>query len=323
MNCARIPPVSDALARPRWSVLIPTYNCARYLEETLPSVLGQDPGPDRMEIIVIDDHSTRDDPEEVVKRLGGGRVRFIRQDHNVGKVRNFETGLIESRGRLIHQLHGDDKVRAGFYSAMEAAFDAFPDAGAFFCETFYIDESGAITGRTGAELEQTGLLSNWLEKIVIDQRIQTPSIVLRRQVYESLGAFDRRLDMAEDWEMWIRVANAYPVGFVAATLAEYRASSGGTTVRGVLSGDLVRQSRRMLEIVDGYLPDAVVASCRRARNRAMAQSLTQFIPLLMNRKEYVGVVRIYLDALRFSAHPRAVYRLSYFTLKYRKFLPSV
>jgi glycosyltransferase involved in cell wall biosynthesis len=321
-NHAEVPPVEDGVPRPQWSVLIPTYHCAQYLEETLRSVLDQDQGANRMEVIVVDDHSTRDNPQAVVQRVGGARVRFIRQERNVGKVRNFETGLRACRGRMVHQLHGDDRVRPGFYAAMDVAFDAFPSAGAFFCESFYIDESGAITGCTGREQDQTGLLDGWLDKIVVEQRIQTPSIVLRREVYESLGGFDRRLNMVEDWEMWIRVANAFPVGFLAGTLADYRVSHTGTTGNAILSGRIVKHIRDMLAVVDRYLPAGVVSRCRRARDRALAQYFTQLIPFLMHRKEYRAVGKVYLEALSFNAHPRTWYRLLYFTRHYRRFLTA-
>src|SRR5262249_49179546 len=52
-----IPPVPDGIARPLWSVMIPTFNCASYLRETLRSVLTQDPGRDVMQIEVVDDCS--------------------------------------------------------------------------------------------------------------------------------------------------------------------------------------------------------------------------------------------------------------------------
>lgn len=308
-----VPAVADVFARPRWSVLIPTYNCARHLEEALNSVLIQAPAAADMEIIVVDDHSTRDDPGKIVVRVGGARVRFIRQESNVGKVRNFETGLLASRGTLVHQLHGDDKVRPGFYAAMEDAFDAFPEAGAFFCESAYIDDSGIATGRTGSERSDTGILEDWLDRIVVSQRIQTPSMVVRRKVYETLGGFDRRLDMVEDWEMWIRIANRYPVGFVNQQLAEYRVSPGGTTASSILSGATVGHLRKMIEIVDAYIPPETLSRQAVPRNTSLAQYLSQFIPFLVARGEFSAVARIYLAVLSFSRHPRTIYRLFHFT----------
>jgi GT2 family glycosyltransferase len=73
----QITPVPEGVHRPFWSVMIPTYNCANYLAQTLESVLAQDPGPERMQIEVIDDCSTKDDPEAVVREIGKGRVSFL------------------------------------------------------------------------------------------------------------------------------------------------------------------------------------------------------------------------------------------------------
>ena len=97
-----IPPVSENTSRPLWSVMIPTYNCANYLRETLASVLAQDLGSDVMQIMVIDDCSD-DNPESVVEELGKGRVEFYRQPQNVGMTHNFQTSLEKSRGHLVHQ----------------------------------------------------------------------------------------------------------------------------------------------------------------------------------------------------------------------------
>jgi glycosyltransferase involved in cell wall biosynthesis len=55
---AIIPPIPDGTPRPLWSVMIPTYNCANYLRETLASVLAQDPGFEIVQIEVVDDHFT-------------------------------------------------------------------------------------------------------------------------------------------------------------------------------------------------------------------------------------------------------------------------
>ena len=77
----RFAPLADAKDRPLWSVMIPTYNCAGYLRETLACVLAQDPGPDQMQIEVVDDCST-DDPQAIVDELAPDRVSFHRQPEN-------------------------------------------------------------------------------------------------------------------------------------------------------------------------------------------------------------------------------------------------
>jgi glycosyltransferase involved in cell wall biosynthesis len=80
------------------------------------------PGVELMQIEVVDDHSTKDDPEAVVRELAGDRVSFYRQSENVGYIKNFETCLQRSRGKLIHLLHSDDCVKDEFYCKLQQAF---------------------------------------------------------------------------------------------------------------------------------------------------------------------------------------------------------
>ena len=106
----KIAPIMQSNSRPFWSVMIPTYNCAEYLGQTLQSVLAQDLGSDMMQIEVVDDCSNKDDPEAVIKAVGGGRVKFHRKPKNAGPIANFNTCIERSRGRYVHILHGDDTV---------------------------------------------------------------------------------------------------------------------------------------------------------------------------------------------------------------------
>lgn len=313
-----IPKVKDA-DRPQWSVVIPTHNCAEYLQEALKSVIDQDPGRKTMEIIVVDDHSTQDDPEQVVKELAGDRVRFIRQKKNVGKARNYETGIAASRGYLIHQLHGDDRVLPGFYESTLACFEQFKDVAAVFCESDYIDGHGEVKGTTGKESQHSTKLNDWLAKLVVSQRIQTPSIVLRREVYESLGAFDRRLSSYEDWEMWIRVATRYTFAFNAAGHAQYRVYEGNTSSQSAISGIRAKVLRAMLQIVDTYLPDDLLSKCKPARSKAQAEYLIRCLPIALQQKSLTGWLCLCRNILRFDISPRTLYHLMHFSLNYRKY----
>lgn len=179
--------VPEEVNRPFWSVMIPTYNCANFLVETLKSVLAQDPGSDIMQIEVVDDFSTKDDPEAVVRELGKGRVSFFRQPKNGGPIPNFNTCIQRAKGHWLHILHGDDMVLPGFYSTLQKSLEKEPTVGAAFCRHIFVDENGQWQWLSALERETPGILPNWIEKIAIGQRIETPSIVVKRQVYEKLG----------------------------------------------------------------------------------------------------------------------------------------
>lgn len=201
--------------------MIPVYNCSLYLEETLRSVLAQDPGAAQMQIEVVDDASTDADVSALVTQMGEGRVSYFRQPENVGSLRNFYTCLQRARGHFVHLLHGDDLVRPGFYDKMHSLFTEHPLLGAGFCRYAYINEQGAVLYCQDPEMDQVGVLQNWLVRLGERQRIQYAAMVVKREVYENLGAF-YGVEYGEDWEMWMRIAAHYDTGYVPQVLAEYR-----------------------------------------------------------------------------------------------------
>jgi glycosyltransferase involved in cell wall biosynthesis len=141
-----IRPVTNHIKRPEWSVMIPAYNCLIYLQETIESVLAQDPGPAHMQIAVVDDYSTDGDVAALVQAVGKNRVDYYRQPVNVGSLRNFETCLNLAIGQWVHLLHGDDRIAPGFYIEIAALFRQHPEAGAAFTNT-----ADLFTRATGIE----------------------------------------------------------------------------------------------------------------------------------------------------------------------------
>lgn len=287
-----ISPVQDDAPRPLWSVMIPTYNCAHYLRETLAGVLAQDPGAEVMQIEVVDDGSTLDDPQAVVEELGQGRVNFYRQPQNVGYIQNFGTCLQRSRGHLIHLLHGDDCVLPDFYAKLQRLFEQHPEIGAAFCRYIFMDEQSHWHLLSAIEQPETGILTAGLERIIANKEafnpIQTPSIAVRREVYERLGGFDRRFECCcEDWEMWVRIAAQYPIGYEVKTLAAYRLARQGSLTRTSLrSGRFARDMQKATDIVSSYLPDLLptdVSSDLMAHSReACALGILNYAQNLLN-----------------------------------------
>lgn len=250
----KVDPVPEGISRPRWSVMIPVFNCSRYLPQTLESVLIQDPGPARMQIEVVDDGSTDADVAELVRRISGDRVRYFRQPQNVGSLRNFHTCLQRSTGELIHLLHGDDLVRKGFYQSIGNLFDRQPAVGAAFCRYGYIDEQGRFLHAQDTESHKDGILSNWLERIIERQRIQYVAMVVKREVYEDLGGF-YGVEYGEDWEMWVRIAAKYGVGYVPQILADYRRHKSSISGRSFLTGKNMNELQTVMNNIGKYLPE--------------------------------------------------------------------
>jgi GT2 family glycosyltransferase len=266
--------------RPTWSVMIPTYNCAATLGETLRSVLEQDLGPNQMQIEVVDDSSDRDDPEAIVREVGGGRVTFFRQTENVGHVRNFESCLQRSRGQYVHLLHGDDFVLAGFYDALQKGFESDPSVGAAFCRWMIVDEGGAVQTIAEPRQDHAGELVDALAHLAGEQHIVTPSIAVRRDVYELLGGFDERLHCAEDWEMWIRIAAQFKVWYEPAVLAAYRRHPQSNTGRHHRLAEELRYTATVIDMVESYLPPdrakKVALTARRNYARTAVSNARQF-----------------------------------------------
>jgi glycosyltransferase involved in cell wall biosynthesis len=249
-----IAPVPGNIKRPRWSVMIPSYNCSDFLTETIQSVLVQDPGPEEMQIEVVDDCSTDADVASLVKQIGNGRVEFFRQEKNRGSLRNFETCLNRSRGHWIHLLHGDDMVNPGFYNEIGRLFNKYPEAGAAFTGYTHIDEKGSWLFSNKKLLDEDGILPDWLFKIAKEQRIQPPAIVVKRSVYEQLGSFFA-VHYGEDWEMWVRIAAHFPVAHSPKQLAQYRIHNNNITSRYFLSGQSMSDVNKIIDIIQGYIPE--------------------------------------------------------------------
>lgn len=301
-------PISQEKNKPLWSVMIPTYNCADYLRETLAGLLAQDPGAEMMQIEVVDDCSTKDDPKTVVEELGKGRVAFYQQPKNVGFLNNFDTCLQRSRGKLVHVLHGDDGVREGFYEKLQAAFDTHPEIGAAVCRNIYMDEKGHWQFISALEEPFSRIYSNWEEQIAGRHQIQPPSIVVKREVYEKLGGFDHRICCAcEDWEMWARIAANYPIWYEVEPLALYRKQVGSLTNRCIRTGNNLRDYRLAIDIIHDYLPKEHADRITKQSLKHNALCAIDIAHDLLKKGDVKTVMIQLKGALQLNTSPKVIY----------------
>lgn len=297
LNVPHISPVADGIHRPFWSVMIPTYNCADLLVQTLESVLAQDPGPDKMQIEVIDDCSTKDDPEAVVNAIGKARVKFFRKPQNEGAVANFNTCIQRSTGHWVHILHGDDLVQPRFYEKMWDLIDQNPDIGSALCCFDLIDEYNNQYNVQELEQETPGVLLNWLERIGASNRTAFAAILVKRNAYEEIGGYHPELFHTADWEMWKRLASYYPAAYQPEILASYRIHSASDSFRLVKSGANIVDARRSIKISENYLPTDKVNKMSLQARRILSSHALMLFNKALSRKDYATAFSQLREAL--------------------------
>jgi GT2 family glycosyltransferase len=228
--------------------MIPTYNCVHYLRRTLESVLSQDPGPEEMQIEVVDNCSTKDDPEALVKDLGKGRVGFHRNPSNLGATRNFNTCIRRSHGQWVHILHGDDIVLPGFYSAYRP-LASDPAAVMIMGRHLVIDPNDcwlAVGGPFPAE--GSVFIPDFGVRQGRQQLGHCAAVAVRRSAYEQVGGFCTYFDHVTDWDMWFRVGQTGTVAGTTRPYAAYRAHPDSETSRLLVSGANIREIVLLLQV---------------------------------------------------------------------------
>jgi glycosyltransferase involved in cell wall biosynthesis len=200
------------------SVIIPLYNKAAEIERTLRSVLEQSLQP--LEIIVVDDGST-DGSAAIVERVGGERVRLIRQQNRgVSAARN--KGIELSRGEYVAFLDGDDRWQPDYLKCLTDFIARYPDCGAYGV-AFYVDSGeGLVLADTPQTEGEVDFFAESMQRYVLIPSAAT----LRRDVLLDVGGFPNGMRMGEDQFLWTKVARSAKVAFLPTPLVVYsRAAS--------------------------------------------------------------------------------------------------
>jgi glycosyltransferase involved in cell wall biosynthesis len=198
---------------PKVSVVIPSYNRARYLRRAIQSVLDQTFKD--FEIIVVDDASTDETPQ-IVEAFRNPTIRYFRHDTNQREARSRNPGVQNAVGEYIAFLDDDDSWLPQKLALQVDLFDKSPSKlGAVYCSSLEVDgETGRVLSKWNAQ--KRGNIFRDLSEV---NWIGIPSvIVLRRQCFDTLGLFDEQIEFGLDFDMWIRVARAYEYDFISEPL---------------------------------------------------------------------------------------------------------
>jgi glycosyltransferase involved in cell wall biosynthesis len=227
---------------PTVSVVIATYNYARFLPQALDSVLRQT--FQDFEVIVLDDGSTDGTDAVVARYLGDKRIRYRRAQH-LGQPRAKNAGLREAHGRLIAFLDADDAWLPTKLERQVNLFRRDRGLGVACTDRRWVNEQG-FEVRTPHVALYRGYV---LRQLFRYNFVCFSSSMVHRRVFQDVGAFDERLELAIDYDLWLRAARRYRFDYVDEALVNYRVGHAN------LSRRLEERLRTILRIRRHFLDE--------------------------------------------------------------------
>lgn len=196
-------PMSEpAAARPRLSIVVPFFNAASTLDQTLDSLLGL---PDDVELVLSDNHSTDFSPSLAAEFISREpRARLVRPpSHYPNRRRNWEFGMREASGEWLVMLHADDLFRAKVAGDLLNTLVAAPLSAVL------------VAGRArlfGAGTDK--VRPRWMPKAIVSgsryRRFLAwdcslfPFTAIRRDTFLAVGGFGDEFELVQDWDLWLR-----------------------------------------------------------------------------------------------------------------------
>jgi glycosyltransferase involved in cell wall biosynthesis len=199
---------------PRVSVIIPTNNRPHMLVRAVQSAERAGSG---VEVIVVDDAST-DQTAEVCQSLQG--IKYVRLEQNQGVAGARNVGILASSSDYVAFLDDDDLRLPGTLEKQVEVLMRDKQAGFVCAHMLMADQEGRLTGEvTGPK--SSGERAFW-ELLELDFPVMPISVVIRKECFTSVGLFNANLSGIDDWDVFVRIAELYPVLVLNEPVSIYR-----------------------------------------------------------------------------------------------------
>lgn len=295
----------NAPDQPLVSVVMPCYNAAAFLGETLRSVLAQDGPP--LEVLVIDDGSS-DDPAAVVAAIGDPRVRLTRTPPSGGPSRPRNLGVAQARGRYVFFFDADDVMYPGKVAAQAGRMERDPGLALTFTNFRVLDRDGVVVdpdflagydtfaalrrlAPDGAPLPREACYLALLRANFIG----TSGVAVRRDVLAQVGGFDEGLASGEDIDLWLRIARDHDCGYVDIAGHGYRRHPAS-----VMHQFEARHPLARIEVVRRHLPHVTDPATLRVMRGRLADNHASLGYIWQKRGDAALARGNYLESLRLA-----------------------
>jgi glycosyltransferase involved in cell wall biosynthesis len=290
---------------PKVSVVVPIYNQAPFIRETVDSVLAQD--YPNLELVLSDDGST-DGTGEILREYAARepqRVKVVASERNTGIAGAFNRALDAHTGEYIAWLGGDDVMLPGKLSRQIAALNARPDAiGCCHDADVFDSESGRSYGRfTEVYNGRRGVRDGGVELLLDPGYMMLPSTMVVRSTAVGDLRFDQRIRVSNDWLFDIELFRRGPIVGLDDVLARYRRHGRNVTSQ---VSDTLEDALVVLAVADARYPDLrrlirlrrVAAIFGEASRRWRAGDRRAALDYVASAAGSAGLLRAFAVALR-------------------------
>jgi glycosyltransferase involved in cell wall biosynthesis len=269
------------------SVIIPTYNSDKFIGDTIRSVLHQTCTD--YEIIVIDDGSTDSTKKIIENNFSQARYFYI-PNQGVSKARNY--GIRRARGEFIAFLDADDLWLPEKLEKQLEVFKNDPELMLVFTENLDFDTDGF---RKTVYLKKERLMKGDVVKnIFLYSNVTTSTVMVRKQVFQETGDFDESLKVAEDDNLWMRIALKFRIQLLDEVLVHYRwtENSLSRSADNLLDGVL-----KNIELIEDRYPDLKRRLGRVVLRRKKSDIYSSYGYYLFSSGNYSMSRRYYLSSI--------------------------
>jgi len=196
------------------SVVMSVYNGERYLNECIQSILSQ--SFQDFEFIIIDDGST-DHTNEILHSYQDQRIIIVHQD-NMGLTKALNRGISLAKAKYIARQDADDISKPERLEKQVAFLEANPQVGLLGSRFEFIDEDGEVTRQSLLPTDNDTLQ----ERLTKINQFCHASVMMRREALDKVGAYREFFRFAQDYDLWLRIAEHYEIANLPEMLVQYR-----------------------------------------------------------------------------------------------------
>lgn len=191
------------------SIVLPTYNGAKYIKQSIDSCLKQTYS--NLELIIVDDGSSNE-ISQIIKSYSDPRIKYFKHKRNLGLAQALNTGFAHAKGEYLTWISDDNFYLPEAVECMVKELEANPKVDFIYANYYVINEKGKLLRSA-----RVGLIKNLDRHNCIG-----PCFLYRRKIYEKIGEYNPEFYLAEDYNYWLRVREKFQMQRLGEYLCYYR-----------------------------------------------------------------------------------------------------